>query len=227
MKTLFVLFILLFSFSSQGSFLDVSQKLANEREEDKQLWDAQEAFRDMSLSSAEVYRWQISFQLIEELLEQDSRETICFSIQPQVEDHNNAMDFEYFFQQITGNHFDWMQNIGRCTKIYHFSHGRMMGQNTHPRMYDVSIEEIASELFPELKHLSKSCRGSYEWLGEEPGVLSEENEELLLKEMPMIESKIKADIKSEHGIGNLSFTNPMGHWSYNGYADEYNRYIEE
>ena len=230
MKTLFVFFILFsFSFSSQGSFLDVSQKLAKEKEEEKELWYLSETANDWDSRADIINRWEIAFQLIDELLDAEEKgESICISLQPQEEDHNGAMAFDYWFNDMTFSHFAWVNNIGRCDVIKHQSHGRMVFDHTHPRMYDVSIEEISSIMFPELQHVNSSCRGSYEWLGDEPGKLSHANDPIYESMFPPVESILKDEfINSEKGIGNLRFSTPTGYWSYKKYSKIYGNYIEE
>lgn len=229
MKTLFVLFILFSSISSQGSFLDISQKLAADKEEARKLWYFLETANDWDSRADIINRWEIAFQLIDELLDAEEKgESICISLQPQEEDHNGAMAFDYWFNDMTFAHFAWVNNIGRCDVIKHQSHGRMVFNYTHPRMYDVSIEQISSIMFPELQHVNSSCRGSYEWLGDEPGKLSDANDPIYGEVFPPVESILKGEfINSEKGIGNLRFSTPTGYWSYKKYSSVYSKYIEE
>lgn len=237
MKTLFVFFLFsLFSISSStGSLVTPEEqeqkKIAAEKaaQEEQEFWVFTEEANDWSNIEDIMNRWEISFQLMEALLDaEESGDMICISLQPQIEDHNQALSFRLWFNDMTLGHWNWMNNIGRCAIIWHESHGRMIGKETHPRMYDVSIESIA-EKFPELNHVNMSCRGSYGWLGDEEGKLSDANDPLYEKMMPQVSSILDPSkfTPSEYGIGNLKFSSPQGRWSYTEFSKFYNKYIVE
>lgn len=232
MKALFVLFILFVS-SSNGSLVtpEEEKRVAAEKleKEEQEFWVFTEEANDWSNVADIMNRWEISFQLMETLLDaEDANQMICISMQPRLEDHNGALVFPLWFNDMTLGHFNWANNIGRCAIIWHESHGRMVNENTHPRMYDLSIEAIAQK-FSELNHVNMSCRGSYGWLGDEEGKLSDANDPLYEKMMPQVSSILDPSkfIPSEYGIGNLKFSSPQGRWSYTEFSKFYNKYIVE
>ncbi len=235
MKTLFVLFLFLVSSisSSTGSLVtpDEERRVAAEKAAQEELdwWVFSEEANDWSNVVDIANRWEIGFQLIETLLDaEESGDMVCTSVQPRFEDHNGALQFRLWFNDMTFGHFNWVNNIGRCQTIWHESHGRMIGKETYPRMYDVSIESIA-EKFPQLNHTNMSCRGSYGWLGDEEGKLSDANDPLYEKMMPPVSSilNLLKFTPSEYGIGNLKFSTPQGRWSYTEFNKFYNKYIVE
>ena len=235
MKTLFVLFILFLSLisSSTGSLVTPQEekRVAAEKleKEEQELWVFTEEANDWSNIEDIMNRWEISFQLMETLLDaEENGDMICISLQPQIEDHNGALEFRLWFNDMTLGHWNWVKNIGKCKTIWHESHGRMIAEQTYPRMYDLSIETIAQN-FSELNHVNMSCRGSYGWLGDEEGKLSDANDPVYERVMPPV-SSILNSLKftpSEYGIGNLKFSTPQGRWSYTEFSKMYNKYIVE
>lgn len=233
MKTLFVLFILFLSLisSSNGSLVtpEEERRLVVEKaaQEEKEWWAFSEEANDFSNHPEITNRWEIGFQLVEALLDaEDANQMICISLQPRFEDHNGALVFPLWFNDMTLGHFNWVNNIGRCQTIWHESHGRMIFEQTYPRMYDVSIEDVAQK-FSELNHVNMSCRGSYGWLGNEEGMLADISDEIYEAEMPSVSTKFKDFIPSQYGIRNLQFGSQVGRWSYTEYEKFYNKYIVE
>lgn len=231
MKTLFVLFSFLLFSSSTGTLPTLAEKAKIKaeklKEEEKEWWAFSEEANDFSNHPEIADRWEIGFQLMEDLLDaEDANQMICISMQPRLEDHNGALVFPLWFNDMTLGHFNWVNNIGRCQTIWHESHGRMIGKETYPRMYDVSIESIA-EKFPQLNHVNMSCRGSYGWLGNEEGMFADISDEIYEEEAPSVSTKFKDFIPSEYGLRNLQFGSQAGRWSYTEYEKFYNKYIVE
>jgi hypothetical protein len=211
MKALFVfiLFSILFSSSSQGSFLDIYQKKAKEIQEQKEY--EQHLFTLYYLTGSEEYS-SMAIKLIDFLEEEEMKgNKICISFNPD-EDWNGAQNDVAFFTLLTSNHYGWMQNIGNCDTVWHFGHGKMISNETLMVSYDITMEKVAS-LFPGINHLSSSCRGSYEWIGGFTSAYEEYQKKFNRKETMQ---KMFSPINSELGVGNLAFTSRMGLWSYSG-----------
>lgn len=228
---LFVIFISLISFSSQGSFLDTHQTQTKQHEEDFLLYVELEEGMDLLLPDRAV----MLGAFLEYHQEQEKKgNRICLSTQPSADDADGANEFWSWVKEVTHSNLEWVNNIGKCDTIWHISHGRMIGNETFPRMYDLSIEKIAHS-FKETIHINMTCRGSYEWVGAKPGALTEE-EDLVFDEYMDEQRKEKGDslslnrlsyTSSDQGIGNLMFSNPAGYWTWAEDEIYFGKYIQE
>lgn len=214
MKNSIITFIIfIFSSSSQGKFLDIYQKDSEEKMIEK------EYIKFFVSISGENYG-TILLNFIDYLENQRERgNRICISFD-EGNDYNGAMDDLNYFTFFTNHHYDWFHNIGQCDTVWHFAHGKMIGNETIAG-YDVTMEKIADN-FPELNHLSNSCRGSYEILTGVSKLETEEDREIYSLYQSRSfnreekQEKLLNPINSELGIGNLSFSSQMGMWATSG-----------
>jgi hypothetical protein len=222
MKALFVFFIIisLFSFSSQGNLLDVYQEEIEEKMIEKE-------FITFFTSISGENSGTIILNFIDFLENQrEIGNRICINFD-EANDYNDAFSELNYFLFITNHHYGWFHNIGQCDTVWHFAHGKMIGNETIAG-YDVTMETIAKK-FPELNHLSNSCRGSYEWATGTYKLETEEIREIYtayqsktFNEEERVGNLLNP-IPSELGIGNLSFSSQMGMWATLGLSKAFGK----